>query len=214
MSFRARGKTVFFRVSPPNGLRASGLFVPFSSDERPQEGTIVSLGPLVSHSALREGVKIFFGRFSVDRLFQDIYSLRESDVLGVALGERVIPISRLLVEMLPAKDDFLNSHHLSLVDQKKHFEHDFRRGRVLEIDPEILTEIQTGDVVIFHAARGFTLDGDILDEDDRYDAPMKGESMRWLKPKEIDAIDDQWTERLAREGPKKEDSPLWEPVLG
>jgi len=108
------------------------------------------------------------------------------------LAGRVKPRRRVLIKMLPIKDDYHNPLGLKLIDQKKHWNHAFRRGVVEAIDPVIawrIPEVTVGSVVIINGAAGFTLDGDIMDDDDKYDDPLKGESWRWCKWKEIEAIE-------------------------
>lgn len=64
------------------------------------------------------------------------------------------------------------------------------------MDHRLNAEVAVGDVVIFHGAAGFTLDGDVLDQGfEDLDHTVRGEGYRWLKPKEIDAIDLEETER-------------------
>jgi len=66
------------------------------------------------------------------------------------------------------------------------------------MDPAIswrIPEVMLGDVVILKGSAGFTLDGDLLDEDDKYDDPLKGENFRWCHWKEIEAIDDNSTQK-------------------
>lgn len=96
--------------------------------------------------------------------------------------------------MLPISDDYYNPLGLALIDKKKHWSHAFRRGVVEAMDPAIcwrVPELLLGDVVVIRGDAGFTLDGDIMDEDDKYDAPLKGEGWRWCKWKDIEAIDER-----------------------
>jgi len=105
--------------------------------------------------------------------------------------------------MLDIREDYHNPLGLNLINKKKHWDYSFRRGQIVAFDPSILwrvPDLMIGDVVVFSGSAGFTMDGDVMDEDDKYDEPLKGESYRWLHWKEVDAIDDKATEEsLLRE---------------
>jgi chaperonin GroES len=180
-------------------VRASGLIVPETKDERAQEGTIISVGPRVNNVHLRAGAHVYFGKWSADGVNEglDILCLREQDVLGVRDENGISPIKRILVEMISIGEDHrtnlgptLRTMGIVIEDKKKHWDHQYRRGRVVAIDPDIKAGVCVGDVVVFNGAAGFTLDGDVMDEGDKYDEPLKGESFRWLKAKELDAIEE------------------------
>lgn len=123
------------------------------------------------------------------------------------------PRRRVLVKMISVQDDHiemmgpaLRTAGLVTIDRKKHWDHVSRRGIVQAIDPRIETEVEIGDVVIFNGAAGFTLDGDVLDQDfDDLDQKVRGEGYRWLRAKEIEAIDLLETE-------KRKQTPVEEPV--
>lgn len=109
------------------------------------------------------------------------------------LAYKVKPRRRVLVKMLPIAGDHYNPHGLTLVDKKKHFEHAFRRAKVVSMDPAIawhIPDVMPGDVVIIRGDSGFTTDGDVLDEDDKYEEPLKGEFYRWMHWKELLAIEE------------------------
>lgn len=115
---------------------------------------------------------------------------------------KVRPRKRILVKMIDIKDDYHNPLALNLIDKKKHWDYQFRRGQVVAFDPVIMwhvPELMLGDVVVFNGSAGFTMDGDVMDEDDKYDAPLKGESYRWLHWREVDAIDEKETEERLKE---------------
>ena len=90
------------------------------------------------------------------------------------------------VEMIPATRDLPNAHGLTLVDKQKHWQHASRRGIVVAMNPNIDSEVKVGDEILFAGSAGFTMDGDILDDD--FDEMGKGEGHRWLKEKEVLAI--------------------------
>ena len=103
------------------------------------------------------------------------------------------------MRILPIAGDYHNPMGLTLMDKKKHWDHQFRRGVVEAIDPVIswrIPDVLLGDVIVFKGSAGFTLDGDIMDEEDKYDEPLKGEGYRWLKWKEIEAVDDGKTQEV------------------
>lgn len=110
------------------------------------------------------------------------------------LGDHVRPQKRILVRMVPRVEDFHNPLNLTLMDSKAHWDHAYRRGVVTAMDnreARKVPDVSVGDTVLFTGSAGFTLDGDILDEDDRYDDPLKGESWRWLKAKELLAVEEK-----------------------
>lgn len=122
--------------------------------------------------------------------------------MSLVAGKIVRPRRRILVKMLPVKGDYHNPLGLEILDQKKHWNHQFRRGRVVAFDPVIMwhvPDLMLGDVVVFNGSAGFTLDGDVMDDDDKYEDPLKGENFRWLHWKEIDAIDEGETEKRLQE---------------
>jgi hypothetical protein len=109
----------------------------------------------------------------------------------VNILEKVKPRRRILVKMLPVTEDYYNPHGLILQDKKKHWNHEFRRGVIVRMDDDVawhIPEVHVGDTVVFNGAAGFTLDGDIMDDEDKYDEPLKGEGFRWLKWKELEAV--------------------------
>lgn len=107
---------------------------------------------------------------------------------------KVRPRRRILLRMLPIREDIHNPLGLELIDKKKHWDHEFRRGVVEAMDPALcwrVPELMLGDIVIIRGDAGFTMDGDVLDEDDKFEEPLKGEGYRWMHWKEILAIDER-----------------------
>ena len=196
---KAFGNRILVEKKKVERIRASGLIVPETKDERAQEGDILSVGPRVTNALLREGAHVYFGKWSADGVNEglDILCLREKDVLGVRDENGIRPIKRVLVEMIPIQEDHranlgptLRAMKIQIEDKKKHWNHSYRRGIVRAVDPSQNPGVAVGDTIIFNGAAGFTLDGDVMDEDDKYDEPLKGESFRWLKAKELDAIEE------------------------
>lgn len=119
----------------------------------------------------------------------DTFSLLMSE-----LAYKVRPRKKILVKMLPISGDYHNPAGLNLISHKKHWQFDFRRAEVISFDPAIawrVPELMLGDTVIIKGDAGFCLDGDILDEEDRYENPLKGESHRFMRWKEILAIEEK-----------------------
>ena len=117
---------------------------------------------------------------------------------------KVRPLNRILVKMVSVTEDHrhlmgsvLKGLGISTVDRNKHFEHLSRRGIVSAIPEGMQTEFRIGDVVLFKGYAGFTLDGDVMDEGLDDHEPLKGEGYRWLKASEVEAIDEEMTERLS-----------------
>lgn len=102
------------------------------------------------------------------------------------------------VEMIPASKDLKNALGLQLVDKKVHWNHATRRGIVRDMNANVKVDVKLGDVVVFKGSAGFTLDGDIIDDDFQEFGENKGESFRWLKESEILAVDEAMTEELSK----------------
>ena len=88
---------------------------------------------------------------------------------------------KILVEMIDAMQTVHNPLGLTLIDQKKHWEHKSRRGRVIAVGPKV-REVGLGEVVIMPGSAGRTLDG--LDV-------AYGENYRWLEEREIAAVEER-----------------------
>lgn len=203
MTFKPLRKQICVKPIERDHTLSSGIIVPHkNSTERAQEGIIESVGDDVFNPLLVPGARIYFGKFSTDAV-PGYLILRETDVLAVINDGRIKPVNRFLVKMLEVHDDHehmkgpaLKGLGLVTVDRKKHWDHPGRRGQIVAADPDLETEVVVGDVVLFEGSSGFTLDGDVLDQDfwDQ-DQTVKGESYRWIKNKEIDAIDVAETEK-------------------
>lgn len=196
MNVRPLGSQLFVERIVRDAVRPSGIYVPDVKMEKSQEGRILAVGPDVRSSQLKVGRKIYFGQFSIDKLPQYL-SLREVDVLAVVDENGIQPLGRFLVKMISVKEDHqhlkgqtLKAMGLVTVDKQKHWNHPARRGVIVATDPNLNTDLDVGDVIVFHGAAGFTLDGDVLDTDfpDLEDT-VKGENYRWIKVKEVDAVD-------------------------
>jgi hypothetical protein len=90
---------------------------------------------------------------------------------------------RILVKKLPRHSDYANKLNLVLVDQQKHYV-GVRYGEIQSVGKGIY-EVKPGDVVLFRADAGFTLDpesgSDIQDSEN---------SFHWLKESDCLAIEE------------------------
>jgi len=93
----------------------------------------------------------------------------------------------ILVELIDRYADEKNPLGLTLVDTQKHFEGKVRRGKVM-LTAGHMESVKPGDVVLFKATAGFTLDGDPVDPTN----PLKGEKMRFLKEHECIAVEEKF----------------------
>ena len=90
----------------------------------------------------------------------------------------------MLVKMLPVYDEKENPLKLTIVDNKKHWEHKTRRGEVVAVADGV-TVVKPGQVVWFEGAAGFT-----FDYDPENTAGGDETTHRWLKPHECLAVEE------------------------
>ena len=84
---------VLVQIVEAETTTASGLVIPDSAKEKPQEGEVVSVGPgarddkgVVNALELKAGDRILFGKWSGTEVKidgDDLIIMKESDVLGV-----------------------------------------------------------------------------------------------------------------------------------
>lgn len=98
---------------------------------------------------------------------------------------------RILVKMVPVTEELLNSLHLTLVDQKKHWDHTARKGVVQSVGGGVYG-IRVGDVVVFRGDAGFSMDGD-----PEFAHQDQENSYRWLKRDDCLAILEPVMEKIA-----------------
>lgn len=85
MNVRPLGERILIRRVEAATRSASGLFLPESSAEAPQEGTVLALGASAD-STVKLGDRVVFGRFSGVKIQvqgEDLLILEAADVLGI-----------------------------------------------------------------------------------------------------------------------------------
>ena len=106
--------------------------------------------------------------------------------MGHTKNMKIIPNrGRILVKLSPAIDDIPNSLNLTLVDQKKHFDHTSRRGIVEAVGLGV-TSVAEGDEVVFAGPVGKTMDFDA-----GMDRNFDESEYRWLKAGDVLAVVDR-----------------------
>lgn len=92
VSIKPLSDRVVVRPAPAEEKTSSGLYIPDTAKEKPQQGTIVSVGPgRVENGAkidmsVKEGDAILYGKYSGTEITldgEDLLIMRESDILGV-----------------------------------------------------------------------------------------------------------------------------------
>lgn len=83
---------VLVQPEPAEEKTSSGIIIPDSAKEKPQEGTIVSAGPGKVENgnkidmSVKEGDKVLYGKYSGTEITldgQEYLIMRESDILGI-----------------------------------------------------------------------------------------------------------------------------------
>ncbi len=91
MKLEPMGERVLVKIVEPEMKTASGIYIPSTAQEKPQQGIIVAIGNEVDEdSGLKEGDKILFAKYSgtevkldgVDHLVLDV-----SDILAKILED-------------------------------------------------------------------------------------------------------------------------------
>ena len=86
------GDRVVVKPEPADEKTAGGLYIPESAKEKPQRGTVVSVGNGRVENGTRidmtveEGEKILYGKYAGTEITlddEDYLIMRESDILGV-----------------------------------------------------------------------------------------------------------------------------------
>lgn len=96
-TFRPLHDRVLVRREEAAQVSAGGLHLPESSKEKPQEGTVVSVGPgllredgSISPLDVKAGDKILFGKYSGSEIKLDgeiLLIMREVDIFGIIVAE-------------------------------------------------------------------------------------------------------------------------------
>ena len=83
---------VVVRAEEPEEKTSSGLYIPDSAKEKPQRGTVVSVGPgkvengTKIEMSVKEGDTVLYGKYSGTEITLDneeYLIMRESDILGI-----------------------------------------------------------------------------------------------------------------------------------
>lgn len=91
-SIKPLSDRVVVKPEPAEEKTSSGLFIPDSAKEKPQRGTIVSVGPgRVENGAkidmtVSEGDTVLYGKYAGTEITlenEDLLIMRESDILGI-----------------------------------------------------------------------------------------------------------------------------------
>jgi len=86
------GDRVLVRPNPADETTAGGLFIPDTAKEKPQQGTVVSVGPGTTENGVRvemsvhDGDAVLYGKYAGTEVTldgEDFLIMRETDILGV-----------------------------------------------------------------------------------------------------------------------------------
>jgi chaperonin GroES len=92
MSIKPLGDRVVVKPKPAEEKTASGLFIPDTAKEKPQRGTVVSVGPgrvengTKIDMTVKEGDTVLYGKYAGTEIKldgEDYLIMRESDILGI-----------------------------------------------------------------------------------------------------------------------------------
>jgi chaperonin GroES len=90
-TFKPLGDRIAVRPLPAEEKTASGLYIPDTAKEKPQQGTVVAVGPGRTEDgthvemSVREGDRVLYGKYAGTDLVLDdeeLLVMKESDVLG------------------------------------------------------------------------------------------------------------------------------------
>ncbi|MEF8794964.1 co-chaperone GroES [Salinibacter sp. 10B] len=94
-SIKPLGDRVVVQPKPADDKTESGLYIPDSAKEKPQEGTVVAIGPGRVENGNRiemtveEGDQVLYGKYAGTEVTLDgdeYLIMRESDIFGVVEG--------------------------------------------------------------------------------------------------------------------------------
>ncbi|NBC01576.1 MAG: co-chaperone GroES [Bacteroidetes bacterium] len=86
------GDRVLVRPDPADETTAGGLFIPDTAKEKPQQGTVVSVGPGTTENgvhivmSVKDGDAVLYGTYAGTEVTldgEDFLIMREADILGV-----------------------------------------------------------------------------------------------------------------------------------
>lgn len=104
MSFRPLHDRVLVRRIESDEKTAGGIIIPDSAKEKPQEGTVVSVGSGNRDEAgklvpldVKAGDRILFGKWSGTEIKingEELLIMKESDILGIMDGKAAAPAKK------------------------------------------------------------------------------------------------------------------------
>ena len=88
VKFRPLADRVLVEPIQAETKTASGIIIPDTAKEKPQEGTVIAVGPgkVDEPTTVKEGDKVLYGKYSGSELKldgKDYLIVKESDLLGV-----------------------------------------------------------------------------------------------------------------------------------
>ena len=88
VNFKPLSDRVLVQPNAAETKTASGIIIPDTAQEKPQEGTVVAVGPGKKDepTTVQVGDKVLYGKYSGSELKldgQDYLIVRESDLLGI-----------------------------------------------------------------------------------------------------------------------------------
>ena len=88
VNFKPLADRVLVEPTPAETKTASGLIIPDTAKEKPQEGTVVAVGPGKKDepTTVKVGDKVLYGKYSGSELKldgKDYLIVKESDLLGI-----------------------------------------------------------------------------------------------------------------------------------
>lgn len=88
VKFRPLADRVLVEPIAAETKTASGIIIPDTAKEKPQEGTVVAVGPgkVDEPTTVKEGDKVLYGKYSGSELKldgKDYLIVKESDLLGI-----------------------------------------------------------------------------------------------------------------------------------
>lgn len=72
---------VVVELTPAETQTASGIIIPDTAKEKPQQGTIVAIGNSVED--VKTGDKVLYGKYLGIEVGRDLLLIRESDIIAV-----------------------------------------------------------------------------------------------------------------------------------
>ncbi len=94
-SIKPLSDRVVVKPEPAEEQTASGLYIPDSAKEKPQRGTVVSVGPGRVENGnkidmtVKAGDTVLYGKYAgteINISSEDLLIMRESDILGIVEG--------------------------------------------------------------------------------------------------------------------------------